>query len=440
MASLLDREHYEGNVADVIRELRSRIEALERTALSGVAGPEGPEGPQGPTGATGSPGPGAPSPLTQGDVLVVDSTPEITTLPIGSAHEILKVNAAGTDPAWEPFDWNELSGVGGADMAHDHTGDAGDGGTLDIISEGGGKVEVVNGAIHIKLGDAAGVKQIIIYDSGDTPVAVIDSDGEVATAGQIQTGTTTTGGAASTISEDLRCEKRVMVNETANGDQTIGVTINQGANDDEILALKSSNVGHGGYQTEIDTFGLAKKYEGGKGGLLIDGYKESGGIAGAALILRGYLDEDVDTTKTTAGRALVEFNGFQTSGGSRANTVADGNVLGVRTQRGGAARTVFLVDEDGDVYYDGSVSAYDTYDDALMCQDLAHVMSGEYEKLIGHNRAAFEAAGIIGPADEHGRFMVSVKQLNALVLGAVGQLYRRLQLAERQLSLLPEQT
>lgn len=120
MASLLDREHYEGNVLDAIAELRARIEALERTDLSGVAGPQGLTGPQGPQGPTGSPGPGAPSPLTQGDVLVVDSTPEIATLGIGNAHEILKVNAAGTDPAWEPFDWDEMSGVGGADMVHSH--------------------------------------------------------------------------------------------------------------------------------------------------------------------------------------------------------------------------------------------------------------------------------------------------------------------------------
>jgi len=130
MASPLDREHYEGNVIDMIKELRARVEALERTDLSGVAGPQGATGATGPTGPTGSPGPGAPTPLTQGDVLVVDGTPEITTLPIGNAHEILKVNAGGTDPGWEAFDWDEMSGVGGADMVHDHSAAAEGGATL----------------------------------------------------------------------------------------------------------------------------------------------------------------------------------------------------------------------------------------------------------------------------------------------------------------------
>jgi len=95
--SLLDRDHYEGNVLDKQRLQEARVAALERTELSGVAGPPGPQGPQGPVG---SPGPGAPSPLTRGDVLVVDATPEITTLPIGTAYYIMQVNAGGTDPVW----------------------------------------------------------------------------------------------------------------------------------------------------------------------------------------------------------------------------------------------------------------------------------------------------------------------------------------------------
>jgi len=126
-ASPLDKDHYENNPLDRIKELERRVRALENSELSGVAGPPGATGPAGPTG---SPGPGAPTPLTQGDVLVVDATPAITTLPIGNAHEILKVNAGGTDPGWEAFDWDEMSGVGGADMVHDHSSAAEGGATL----------------------------------------------------------------------------------------------------------------------------------------------------------------------------------------------------------------------------------------------------------------------------------------------------------------------
>lgn len=92
-----DLLHYEGNVLDRIKALEARITALEATELSGVAGPPGPTGS---TGPVGPPGPGAPSPLTRGDLLVVDATPEITTLGIGAAQQHLHTNAGGTDPEW----------------------------------------------------------------------------------------------------------------------------------------------------------------------------------------------------------------------------------------------------------------------------------------------------------------------------------------------------
>ena len=60
------------------------------------------------------------------------------------------------------------------------------------------------------------------------------------------------------------------LNETANGDQTIGMTINQAANTDEILSFKSSDVAHGmTHVTESDTFAYIGKSHGTIGGLEI---------------------------------------------------------------------------------------------------------------------------------------------------------------------------
>jgi len=227
-----------------------------------------------------------------------------------------------------------------------------------------------------------------------------------------------------------------------NTEMTYGLTISQGASDDEILALKSSDVAHGVTdETETDTYGSLKKVEGNSGGLLVRGLKDADGTNYSALNLQGLLAENADTTKTTAGRGIAEIWGLQTSGAAIANTVANGNVLTVGTYRGGAWVTVFIVDEDGDQYFDGSATPYDAYDDALMAGDLAHLMSGQYDKLIEHNRQAFEAAGIIGPQDERGRFMVSTKGITALTLGALGQLWQekqgactRLERLERALS------
>src|SRR3546814_16103545 len=45
---------------------------------------------------------------------------------------------------------------------------------------------------------------------------------------------------------DLFITGGMMLNEFANANSVIGLTVNQGGNDDEILSLKSSDVGHGG--------------------------------------------------------------------------------------------------------------------------------------------------------------------------------------------------
>ena len=52
----------------------------------------------------------------------------------------------------------------------------------------------------------------------------------------------------------------VSINDTANANMTIGLNINQGANDDEILNFKSSDVSHGMTDlAEADSFVLARK-------------------------------------------------------------------------------------------------------------------------------------------------------------------------------------
>jgi len=82
--------------------------------------------------------------------------------------------------------------------------------------------------------------------------------------------------------------------------------------------------------------------------LRVSGFKE---LATTVLDLVGYGNGNADTTKTVNGRAIVEARGFVDDGlGAVGNTNADGNVFGVRTQRGGAEVTLLLIDEDGDLH------------------------------------------------------------------------------------------
>lgn len=66
----------------------------------------------------------------------------------------------------------------------------------------------------------------------------------------------------------------------------------------------------------------------------------------------------------------------------------------------------------------------------LFAWDLAQVLAGQYHKVIEHNRETFERLGIIGPPDQDGNFMISTKRMNALMLGAIGQLWQRMKLLE----------
>jgi len=223
------------------------------------------------------------------------------------------------------------------------------------------------------------------------------------------------------------------INETSNANMAIGLTINQGANDDEILALKSSDVAHGATAVaETDTFAQFLKVGGTSGGLEIRGLKDSDGANNGALRLLGGLAEDVNTTKSTSGLGIIDIYALQISGTGYGDTVADGNLLAIRTRRSGAYETIVIVDEDGDIYYDGSLQNYDDEDDALAAWDLSHVLAGAWEQVIEYNRDRLAAMGVIAVGKDGG-IMVSNKRLSALLMGAVGQLYQRVQRAESAL-------
>ena len=144
------------------------------------------------------------------------------------------------------------------------------------------------------------------------------------------------------------------VNESANGSMTLCVTINQGANDNEVLAFKSSDIGHG-YTSggETDTYAAFQKSSATLGGLKITSLAEDAAedqvtqihsIGGTAM-----------TTKSTSGVGLVDIYVAEHDGsGTIADITADGNVFSVRARVGSADVTRFMVDEDGDAYIFGN--------------------------------------------------------------------------------------
>jgi len=152
----------------------------------------------------------------------------------------------------------------------------------------------------------------------------------------------------------------IFVNETENAQQSIGMTLNMGGHDDEILSLKSGDVAHGRTTyTETDTWLNVKKTSNASGGAQL--------IANAEDVALGYVmaltvsGGQADATKSGSAHGLVKIWSEEHDGSNGvANITANGNIFAVSGYIGGANTTVFLVDEDGDIHYDGSdAGAYD---------------------------------------------------------------------------------
>jgi hypothetical protein len=101
----------------------------------------------------------------------------------------------------------------------------------------------------------------------------------------------------------------IYLNDTSNANQTIGFTINQEANTDELVAFKSSAVDHGiTNKTETDTFGFVKRC-GDSGGLRISGFSEA--VRGLRLAGRS-TTENTDNASTSRG--VIHLRGDKKSG------------------------------------------------------------------------------------------------------------------------------
>lgn len=137
---------------------------------------------------------------------------------------------------------------------------------------------------------------------------------------------------------------KIFSNDTANAFMTFGITLNQGGNSDEILALKSSSVAHGMTSaTETDTYLTLSKASGTDGGVNIIGYTEA--TLGVVLAGRGVTD---NTAKTTAGSAYLMLIAQKKSGTTFGDTGADANLFAIRNN----GTTRFLFDAEGSAHAD----------------------------------------------------------------------------------------
>jgi hypothetical protein len=136
--------------------------------------------------------------------------------------------------------------------------------------------------------------------------------------------------------------------EFVNTMSTIGITIQQGASDNEAISLKSTDVDHPmTTQTETDTYGILKKYNGNDGGLQIEGFTDA--LVACRLYARVVTE---DTTKAHESTAAVMIAGSLSTGSTVNAMSANANILLVRNYSGAK----WICDSDGDTWQTGSLS------------------------------------------------------------------------------------
>lgn len=275
--------------------------------------------------------------------------------------------------------------------------------------------------------EAAANGNILAIRNDDTTRFIFDADGEMHMIGSTTTDSIGNG--------------TWFLNDTANSAMTLGVTLNQGANDNEILAFKSSDIDHAlTAQSETDTYAAFFKNGATAGGLTILSIAENSAGTGNATLLGSY-GLQAEATKTTASRSLVEIYASQHDGANTlANITADGNIFGVRCRRGGANVTVFIVDEDGDIHHDGTAAAFDEWDDVKLMRALDYELAPEEvvrtaeDDAVAYTRTDLVSAGLLKPTVEGERPLLSMGRTQRLAYGAVWQLHKRVTDLEAKLT------
>jgi hypothetical protein len=230
---------------------------------------------------------------------------------------------------------------------------------------------------------------------------------------------------------------RVHIGSTfANTKMTVGLTINQGANDDEAFALKSSDVAHGVTDvTETDTFLSIKKTDAASGGGSIAALSEATAAMGLTAV-----GTTADTTKSTLGTGAFVVNGALKSGTGVASLGANANIIVFRDN----GTTRFILDADGDSHQDVGTAwtNFDDYDDL----DLLHALSAGISRtrdplrqafggLLKKYRRTLEAAGIV-TFNRNGHHFVNWSRFHMLMIGAVRQTGERVRALETRLAML----
>ncbi len=205
-----------------------------------------------------------------------------------------------------------------------------------------------------------------------------------------------------------------------------GITIQRGANDDNVFTFKSTDVAHGmTASAETDTFALMTKGESAKGGLQIRVFAED--LAAERLNINVQGDGDVTEATSTSTKGAIAFTSSGKSGTGQGNQNANGNLLSIANY----TNTRFLFEGNGEFHADASSNTFDEFEDAHLVRayDLSHgrgVINSKFDKFVAYNHEKLADLKLVG-REEDGtpNHFINVTGMQRLHNGAIWQQYEK---------------
>ena len=225
---------------------------------------------------------------------------------------------------------------------------------------------------------------------------------------------------------------------TSNANMTLGLTIDQRANDNNALELLSSDVAHGltsaGINQLTSTYWAVLKSNATVGGAILSATAENAAITAVASFYS--FGGQASATQSTASVGLVDFFASQHDGANALAAATNSGVMYSFRGRNAAPANVclFLIDEDGDILYDGADGgAYAREDDPGILYALENetarpgeAVLREGSRWMRHNRASLMEIGVLSKitpeeASQGHRPMVNGSILDRLHTGGIVQ-------------------
>jgi hypothetical protein len=233
----------------------------------------------------------------------------------------------------------------------------------------------------------------------------------------------------------------VGINETANGNMTVGLTINQGVADNQAVCLKSSDIATGlttgtiTQDMETDDWFSVSKRDGATGGVLFTVLREDGG-AGTVWEVQAYGSTASTADNTGEEGPLHLFAAEHDGSNGLVNAPTDANLLTVQSWSGGAKTTRLLLKADDGELHLGNTTLVALDDE----EDIQYVRAMQFETSHGTGMAKtpwdttdygippfshqmLMDIGVLGEKDENGECLFRVQPRFAMNEGAIWQLY-----------------